>query len=455
MISSKDISKYSKQFNKNEKLKISKNAISSTNLMNIVTNRDFSQQKHDYFMKKIDTKVTISDQKSSGRCWMFAFLNIMRLKMIDQYKLDSDFEFSQTYLFFFDKLEKSNYFLQNIIKTKSQPYDSRLVNYFLRNPISDGGMSNMFINLVNKYGVIPKTNMKESYQSINSSLLNELINNRLREAAYNIREKNKSNKYIKETLQDIYNILVVFLGEPPKTITWEYYVQNAGKKTKKKKKNKSISKKKPKYRVIRSLTPLQFYKQKVSINVNDFIFVMNYPLQKFNNIYNICYSNNMVNGIESRLINIKNNKLKQIAKASIDNNVAIWFSADVAKYMSKKLETLDRDAFNYENTIGFDISLDKKNQLKYEISEPTHAMIIKGYSKNENGKITKWYVENSWGAQPNKTGHFTMSDEWFDEYVYEIVILKEFVPKDIIDISKKQPILLQPWDPIHETLYNY
>ena len=458
MITKSDITSFSKDFNKKENLKISKNAITSTTLHNIVLNRDFSQNEHEVFSKKIDTKVSVSNQKNTGRCWIFAFLNVLRLKMIEKYDLDDDFEFSQTYLFFFDKLEKSNYFLQNIVNTKEKTYDSRVVNELLKTPIGDGGMSNMFINLVNKYGLIPKSNMRESYQSINSEKLNELINNRLREAAYKIRESNGSKKYINQTLGEIYNILVIFLGEPPKRITWEYYKQGGGtesnsKKTKKKKQDeKKPSKKKNKYRVVRSITPLEFYKNRVPINVNDFVFLMNYPLQKYNNIYNILLSNNVVGGIQSLLINIDIGKLKKIAKESIDNDDAVWFSADVHKYASNKLGVLDKKAFNYKNTVGFDITLDKKLQLKYEIAEPNHAMIFKGYSKNQNGKITKWFVENSWGTSTKKTGHFTMSDEWFDEYVYEIVVFKKHVPSDILSIKKKKPVLLQPWDPIHKYL---
>lgn len=456
MIRSADLNKFSKNFNKKDNLLISKNAITSTKLHDIVINRDFSQKDHDVFSKKIDTKSQITDQKNTGRCWMFAFLNVMRLKMIEKYNLEDDFEFSQTYLFFYDKLEKSNYFLNNILLTKDKPYNSRIVHMLLKDPISDGGMSNMIINLINKYGVIPQSNMNETHQSVNSSKLNELINNRLREAAYHIRESKNAKKHIDTTMQDIYNILVIFLGQPPKRITWEYYKQSAGgKKTKKKDKTEKKSKRKNNYKVMRNMTPLEFYKQKVPVNVNDYLCVMNYPLQKYNNCYTILFSNNMVNGIETKLINIQMSKMKKLVKDSIDNGNAVWFSADVEKYISNKYGILDKEAFSYKNTVGFDITLDKKQQLKYEISEPNHAMIFKGYSTNKSGKIVKWYVENSWGSLNRKNGHLTMSDQWFDDYVYEVMILKSHIPKDISSIKNKKIIELQPWDPIHNFIRYY
>ena len=238
-INSEMIEGFSKKFNENNTNLLAKNSISSNPLKNVLMNQDILQKRRKIFSKKIDIESKVSDQESSGRCWLFAFLNVIRLKMIKKYKLPSEFEFSQNYLFFWDNFEKANFFLHNMIALKKEPIDSRLISYFLTNPISDGGQYNMIISLVNKYGIIPKVCMAETYHSSNSSELDEVLSNKLRDYAEKIR--NSSNFDIKHALEEIYRLIVIFLGEPPKDIVWEFYNN---------KKYKKIA-----------TTPLQFYKK--------------------------------------------------------------------------------------------------------------------------------------------------------------------------------------------------
>ena len=220
-INSEMINEFSRKFNDNNINLLAKNSISSNPLKNVLINQDILQKRRKIFTKKIDIESKVADQESSGRCWLFAFLNVIRLKMIKKYKLPAEFEFSQNYLFFWDKFEKSNLFIHNMIELKKEPQESRLISYFLNNPISDGGQYNMIISLVKKYGIIPKVCMAETYHSSNSSELDDVLSNKLRDYAEKIR--NSSNFDIKHALEEVYRLLVIFLGEPPKDIVWEFY----------------------------------------------------------------------------------------------------------------------------------------------------------------------------------------------------------------------------------------
>lgn len=424
---------FSNKLNENKINIIKRNALSNNKLADIVKNRDVSQKRDSIFYKHIDVKVKNTNQKSSGRCWIFALLNLVRLDMIKKYDLEDNFEFSQNYLFFWDKLEKSNFFIQNIIKTKKHKIDSRLIQFILEEPVSDGGQWNMLVNLVNKYGIIPKTSMNETFSSSNTSELNFMLNNKLRSIAYEIRETN-TNKKIDDYLEEIYKLLVLFLGEPPSKIVWKYY---------------SIQQKQKKYNITNDITPKEFYRIYVPYNINDMVCLVNAPCESkpFYNLLNLRFFGNVVDGQSSRFINIPIDEMIQIAKKSIDNNKAIWFGSDVDKYAEYKEGFLDTDYFNYNSIIEDKIKMNKGTRLNYSSSRITHAMIMKGYDKI-NHKITKWLIENSWGEHNELNGDLIMSNNWFKEYVMEIVVDKKFVPKKILDVYKRKPIILEPWDPL-------
>ncbi len=435
-ITNKDIQDFSVNFNKDSKNILSKNAISNNNINNILINRSIIQKRNNIFKKTIDIKVKNTNQKSSGRCWIFAYLNLIRIKMIDKYRLPEDFEMSQNYLFFWDKLEKSNYFLKNILETRNKDLDSRLVSHFLSEPISDGGQWSMLVNLTNKYGLIPKKCMNESYGSSHTDDLNFIINNKLRDYAYEIRNTKKKIN-LKDYLKNIYKILVIFLGEPPNKINWEYYSE-----TKKGKK---------KYNLINDITPQNFYKKYIPLNADNMICLVNVPIKSrpFYNKFVLKMFGNVVGGLDTNYINIPINDMISIAKKSIDNNEPMWFGSDVDKFYDDETGLLDIDNFDYKNIFGFNIlkGVDKGNRLHYGMSAITHAMLIKGYDI-VNNKITKWLIENSWGDENELDGNLIMSNSWFKEFVYEIVVDKKFIPKNILKVLDKKPILLEPWDPL-------
>jgi bleomycin hydrolase len=419
------INEFSKKFNENNTNLLAKNSISSNPLKNVLMNQDILQKRRKIFSKKIDIESKASDQESSGRCWLFAFLNVIRLKMIKKYKLPAEFEFSQNYLFFWDKFEKSNFFLHNMIALKKEPIDSRLISYFLTNPISDGGQYNMIISLVNKYGIIPKVCMTETYHSSNSSELDEVLSNKLRDYAEKI--KNSNNFDVKHTLEEIYRLIVIFLGEPPKDIVWEFYNN---------KKYKKIA-----------TTPLQFYKKYVPFRVDDMITLINAPVKNrpFYNIYDIKYFGNVVDGKKTNYINCPIEDIIKATKKSIDGGDALFFGSDINMNFNAKIGLMNNDLYNFDKFFQFDIDMDKGKRLEYGISNINHAMMIRGYNE-ENKKINRWLVENSWGNSGEFEGDIVMNHNWFVENVFEIVVNKKYIPKNILAVLKKKPIMLEPWD---------
>ncbi len=491
-----DIKKFNENYNKHPEFRVSANALTGNNFKSIVLNNKFVNNHNDIFKKIIEIDVKSTNQEGSGRCWIFAYLNMIRLGMIKEYGLDKDFELSQTHIFFYDKLEKSNYFLHCILDNIDKEHDDRKIIRFLNEPVNDGGTTNMAHNLVKKYGLLPKSNMKETYQSSSTGTLNVLLNQRLRHAARDLfkNKKNRTDKFIKNVLMDVYTMLVIFLGEPPKKFDWEYYsnLDEKGKKNKDKKggstndeidvsvKNSvnlsKLSKKKKrskvrqpksksdkfnKYKIVKDLTPIDFYNNYSGFNADDMITLIHYPGKPLNKLYNVEYSNNMVGGLDNNYITVTNDLMKLLCKLSIDEDKAVWFGSDVGKYMSKNLGILDRKAFNYKDTIGFDYNMSVEDMLKYQVSSVSHAMILKGYTmksmdvKGDNIQldIKKWLVENSWGDMTGKHGNFTMSDEWFSEFVYEIMIDKKYLSNKILKVLKTKPILLPMWDPFGNLLH--
>jgi len=419
------INNFSKKFNEDNINLLAKNSISSNPLKNVLINQDILQKRRKIFSKKIDIESKVADQKSSGRCWLFAFLNVIRLKMIKKYKLPAEFEFSQNYLFFWDKFEKANFFLHNMIALKKEPLESRLISYFLTNPISDGGQYNMIISLVKKYGLIPKVCMAETYHSSNSSELDDTLSNKLRDYADKIRNCEKFD--IKHALEEVYRLLVIFLGEPPKDIIWEFYSN---------KKYKKIA-----------TTPLQFYKKYVPFRVDDMITLINAPVKNrpFYNVYDIKYFGNVVDGEKTNYINCTIDDMIGIAKKSIDGGDALFFGSDVSMNINSKIGLMNNDLYNMEKFFQFKIDMDKGKRLEYGISRINHAMILRGYNQ-ENRKINRWLVENSWGNSGEFEGDIVMNHNWFIENVFEIVVNKKYIPKNIRDVLKKKPIMLEPWD---------
>lgn len=411
-----------------------RNALSSNPVSALAVNADNLAMMDTHFSDVVRTE-GITDQKSSGRCWLFTGLNVLRAKMIEQYGL-GDFYLSQNYLFFYDQLEKSNLFLQAIIDTRDLPWDDRTVDWLFRNPLSDGGQFTGVSNLIMKYGMVPAEIMPETYSANNTSQMASLIKRKLREYALEIREnagmKDKALAERKEQmLSEVYRMLVCFLGQPP--VSFEWTMRDA--------EGNVLSTK--------QYTPQSFYAEYIGEDLEDnYIMVMNDPSREYGKVYEIEYDRHVYDGHNWLYINLPIERIKEMAIASIKGGCAMYFSCDVGKFLDSRRGTLNLDNFDYESLMRTTFGMDKADRVRTYDSGSTHAMTLIAVDIDGQGAPVKWMVENSWGPSAGYQGKLIMTDEWFEEYMFRVVVEKRFVPADILDMMKQQPIKLPPWDPM-------
>ena len=431
-ISLSEIKKYKNKFLKNNKNTASRNALIKNDLNTVSLNWENYSKINHHFSNLIKKELPATDQKASGRCWGFAGLNLMRLKVVENLDL-SNFEFSQNYFMFCDKLEKANYFLENIIQTKDHAYDSRLIMHLVKAPVQDGGQWDMFVNLINKYGAVPKDVMPETNHSSKSMSMNYILTHKLREFASILRKKRLKNlsSLKKEMMEVIFNLLAMFLGQPPDVINW------------------STRNKDNRYFVISDMTPKDFCKKYADINIKDKVCLIHAPMsnKKFNTVYTVEYLGNVIEGQIIKYLNVDVQKLKKSAIQSIKNNEAVWFGCDVGKRFSREQGVLDIGIYDYENVFQTDFKMNKQTRLEYGDSEMTHAMLLTGVDIKKRNS-TKWKIENSWGKKSGNKGYMMMTDEWFDEYTYEIVVDKKYISKRLLKYLDMKPVVLAPWDPM-------
>ena len=383
-----------------------------------------------YQMKKLP----VTDQARSGRCWLFAGMNVLRRHMVDKYNLDN-FEFSYNYLYFYDKLEKANLFLDSMIRLADKPVQDREVQFLLKNPCPDGGQWNMVVDLAAKYGVVPLYAMPETAQSHNSRAMNRIINRILRKATAQIRmarSKDEQEKIKMNALKEVYRVLVLSLGQPPKSFVWRY----------------NPSKGKPSKPV--RVTPEEFYRKYVGLRLEDFVYLTNAPVHPMMKVYQVRYDRDMVDRPNMTFVNIPIDKLLKITTKAIKNNIPVWFGADVTKYDVRKKGWLNIDALRIDKLFGVDLNMSKKDFLKYDDSVPNHAMVLVGVDIDKSGNPTKFLVENSWGKKYGDAGYWTMTTKWFKNYVYAVIVPKKLIPAKILKIFKQKPTVLQPWDPMYK-----
>lgn len=431
-----------------------RNALAGTAINVLAVNSENVAMIDTHFSDRVKTK-GITDQKSSGRCWLFTGLNVLRAKMIDKYRLQS-FEFSQNYLFFYDQLEKSNLFLQGIIDTKELPADDRTVDWLFSNPLSDGGQFTGVSNLVTKYGLVPSDAMPETYCSDNTSQMATLLKLKLREDGLRLRDKwsataaasAKMSKKAHENavkaaekelmnmktamLTEIYRFLVLCLGEPPVKFEWARYSTD----------DTLVS--------CKEYTPKSFYEEYLGEDLeNNYIMVMNDPCREYGKVYEIDYDRHVYDGHNWLYINLPIERIKEMAIASIKDNTAMYFSCDVSKFLSRTKGTLDLENFDYESLSGFTFGMDKKERVQTHASGSSHAMTLIAVDiDDKSGLPVKWMVENSWGASAGYKGCLIMTDEWFNEYMFRLVLEKKYVPQDILDMLNQAPVALPAWDPM-------
>ena len=408
-ISAEMLAKISDRYEGNAADKALRNALATTPINTLAMNAENAAMIDTHFSDKVRTK-GITDQKSSGRCWLFTGLNVLRAKMIDKYELPG-MEFSQNYLFFYDQLEKANLFLQGVIDTKDLPFEDRKVDWLFSNPLSDGGQFTGVSNLITKYGLVPAEAMPETYQSDNTSQMANLLKLKLREYGLELREapKSKVQDMKIRQLSEIYRMLALCLGEPVQEFEWTRCDKN----------NNIVSRKK--------YTPKSFYDEFIGEDLeNNYVMIMNDPCREYGKVYEIDYRH-VYDGHNWLYINLPIERIKEMAIASIKDNTAMYFSCDVGKFANSKKGVLDINNFDYESLMGVTFGMDKKERLQTHASGSSHAMTLIAVDIVE-GKPVKWMVENSWGPASGYQGNYIMTDEWFNEYMFRLVVEKKYVP---------------------------
>ena len=422
-----------------QKTSSARNASFRNDLQEISMDWDYFRKIDHSFSDIVTGEMSTTNQKSSGRCWGFAGLNLFRIYLGRKYNL-RDFQFSQSYFMFWDKLEKSNYFLESIIKTADKDWNSRLIMHLLSAPIQDGGQWDMWVNLVAKYGVVPQSEMPESFSSSKSMRMNRMITRKLRENAIVLRGmkmKQASDSDIdsekKQMLEQVYKMLTIHLGNPPKTFDWQ---------TRDKKKN---------FIRLGDLNPNSFYKDHVGLKLDEYVCLINCPMsdKEYNKIYTVDFLGNVIEGNQIKYLNVEIEDMKKAAINSLKDDEPIWFGCDVSKHFHRDLGVMDVDLFDYDSFYDVKFGMDKASRLEYGDSQMTHAMLFTGVDLDSNNKSKKWRVENSWGNKGGDKGYHIMTDKWFDEYNYEIVVHKKHISQKLLDLyNKEKPIHLNPWDPM-------
>ena len=409
-----------------------RNALNAQSMSVLAENSENLAMIDTHFSDEVKTK-GITDQKSSGRCWLFSGLNVLRAKMISTHDL-GEFSFSQNYVFFYDQLEKANLFLEAIIRTRTLPMSDRTVDWLFSNPLSDGGQFTGISDLVTKYGLVPSSVMPETLCANSTSNMATQLKTLLRQDGLALRAAGKKadlNAMKTDMLKDVYRILCLCLGEPPTEFEWARYNS----------KNEFVS--------CKTYTPKSFYDEFVGADLqNNYVMLMNDPSREYGKVYEIEYDRHVFDGHNWLYINLPVERIKEVAIASIKDDTAMYFSCDVAKCLNRSKGVADLNNYDYESLLGVQFTMDKKERILTHASGSSHAMTLKAVDINAEGKPVKWMVENSWGAASGYKGNIIMTDRWFDEYMFRVVAEKKYVPADILKMLDQEPIKLPAWDPM-------
>lgn len=437
-VSAAHIEQWTAQLAGDARHRLAVNAVTSRGLNEATLNRDVVKRSNHVYSHWLKSNPATS-QKQTGRCWLFAGLNLFRVEAIKRLEVE-DFEFSQAHLMFWDKLEKANFFLESIIATAGEPLDGRLVQHLLVSPIQDGGQWDMFANLIQKYGVVPKSVMPESFSSSHSVVMNNRITARLREDAATLRMRaagGASRAALADEklamLAEIHRMLVVHLGEPPRSFEWQW-------------RDKTDT-----FHRAGVLTPQDFFKRYVDYPLDALVCLVHDPMpdRPTNTVLTVDYLGNVIEGAPIRYLNVDLPVFKQAAlDMLVKQQEPVWFGCDVGKGQSRDVGVLDLDVFDAALAYGFTERATKGERLSYGQSQMTHAMVLTGVDLDAARTPRKWRVENSWGNDYGDKGYFAMTDRWMDEYCYEVLVRKEVLPADLMAALDMPARHLPPWDPM-------
>ncbi len=380
--------------------------------------------------------MSATNQKSSGRCWLFAATNVLRELIAKKKNLDN-FELSQSYLAFWDKFERINYFLESIIDTAKLPDGDRTVDYILQTGVHDGGQWDMFVNIVRKYGIVPKDAMPETAQSSSTGNLNNHINRYLKKTACKLRkmiasgaDANAVQAVKQEALDAAYSFLCECYTLPPKTFDWEYVDKDK------------------KHTVEKNYTPVSFRDEMIGNMLDEYVSIINAPTadKPFNKVYTVAYLGNLVEASPILYLNLSIDEFKAIVQKQLEDGEVVWFGSDCGKFGDGAKKAWDDESYNDALLTGLDSAMTKAEMLDYHMSQMNHAMVLTGVNI-EDGKPNRWKIENSWGSDGANGGYHMASDSWFDKFVYQAVVNKKYLG-DKAELLKEQPAVLLPWDPM-------
>ena len=417
-----------------------RNAVTQAGVDEIALDRNIISGTDHTFSHLLDDW-SVTNQKRSGRCWMFAGLNLFRPAAMKSMNLKS-FEFSQNYTLFWDKFERANYFLEAIIDTAERDVDDRTVAWLLERPLDDGGQWNMFVNIIQKHGVVPKAVMPESKSSSNTPRMNSILLAQLRQAAEALRQAAANGATVEKLREDkqgyletTYRILSIHLGSPPSRFDWQWNDKDR------------------EFHRDGEMSPLEFAEKYVRPAPEEYVCLVHdpRPSSPVGRTFTVEYLGNVVGGQIVKYLNVDIETMKQVAVQTILDGAPVWMGCDVGKMMQRSEGIWDARLFDYESVYDTEFSLDKSDRLTYHETLMTHAMLFTGVDlvDSEQGQQSRrWRVENSWGDENGRKGYYVMNDSWFDEYMFEIAAHEKYLSDELLQASRQEPIVLPPWDPM-------
>lgn len=433
-ITKKQIDKMRKEFESDSSARVAQNAVTSNNLSSVTLRRDLVQEIDFTFSTKLD-EWKATNQKSSGRCWLFATLNLFRPGTMKKMNV-KEFEFSQAHIHFWDKFERSNHFLEAIIETSGRPIDDRTIHFLLSDPIGDGGQWNMAMNLIRKHGLVPKSAYPESNSSSSTRWMNSILKDILRSSASEIRgiidsggSEKEARSHKERRMEDIWRVLCIHLGTPPESFDWQW-----------RDKDKEFHRR-------GEMTPQEFADEFVEVDWEEYVCIVNDPRNEYYQTYTVDYLQNVAGGPPVVYLNVPSDEMKSITQDILEDGMPVWMGCDVGKQMDRKRGLWDANLFETNELYGVDYGMSKADRLRYGQTMMTHAMLFTGVDVYE-GKPRRWRVENSWGDDSGQKGFYTMNDNWYDEHMFEIASPKKYLTEKMIKGLETVPVVLEAWDPM-------
>lgn len=415
-------------------MRAAQNALSENAVGKLVVDGKKKQDDDKLFTHVIKKPGSITNQAQSGRCWLFAGLNLLRPAVIENHKL-KNFELSQAYEQYWDKLERANRSLELAIALRNEPPDSRKNELLLKHPIEDGGDWNYVLYLVDKYGVVPKSVMPDTYSAAHTNEMNDLLSTVIRKGIVSLRAKAGEGATLEQlraakldVLKQVNRILVLCLGEPPQTFSWRYEDKDG------------------KVSAAKTYTPHEFYKAFVGVNLHDYMHFVNYPGKPMNAVLRFAWNRDTADGPDMLAVNVPIDVMKTMAMKSVLGDEAVWFCCNSGVQRDNETGLWDQGIKDYGDLFGLDFHMDKGDQLAFFEGAPDHCMVFVGVDVR-NGKPDKWKVENSWGKKHGREGYWTITDSWFSANVYEMLVNKKYVPADVLKLADGKPHIMPPWDP--------